>query len=285
MADIIKAYREYAPASRFIGRRYGDHDRVHFSFAHLWMEWFDSQRFKALDPLAKGEWAETFPEAGSYIGLMRMKEGSPFEYWIGLFTPPDTPAPAGFESLDLPETPQGVCWVKGKEPDIYGQEEACIQRLEQEGITPALDREGFLVVQERYQCPRFTKAEEDTRVLDIVVMAEAEAAEELDPAGKFYCAQCRSASDEKICPECGESGTPLQGDDPIYLGELPGRLRNALQIAFGATEIPFNALATLGSGFTLAAGDIFETYKIYVPYTRSEEARAAFERVFEINGE
>ncbi|NLX82268.1 MAG: hypothetical protein GXZ04_00395 [Clostridiales bacterium] len=108
---------------------------------------------------------------------------------------------------------------------------------------------------------------------------------ELDPAGKYYCATCRSAMDEEFCPECHKKGTPLDAQDPVYIGDLPGRLRNALQIAFSATEIPFNAYSTLGTGFTLSAGDIFESYKIYVPYTRSKEAKEAFLRVFEINEE
>ena len=104
-----------------------------------------------------------------------------------------------------------------------------------------------------------------------------------DLSGKSYCATCRQAFEGTRCPDCGKAGSALQADDPIYLGDLPGRYRNALQIAFGAGEIPFNALSNLGSGFTLAAGELFETYRIYVPYERLDEARAAFDSVFTIN--
>lgn len=288
MAEIINSYTEFMPAARFIGKKYGNQDRVQGNFSHLWQEWFQTGRFQALEPLASGEWAEAFPEAGAYIGLMRLKEGA-FEYWIGLFTPPETAVPDGFSALDFQGNTQGVCWVKGLESEIYCQEEACLKQLQQEGFEPGTDGDGYQVMLERYQEPRFTRQDEaGRRVLDVVILGQAmeapiETIEELDPSGLFYCANCRSAGPTKTCAECGHSGTELRGDDPIYLGELPGRLRNALQIAFGATEIPFNALATLGSGFTLSAGDIFESYKIYVPYTRSKEAREAFERVFEIN--
>ena len=106
---------------------------------------------------------------------------------------------------------------------------------------------------------------------------------EVSNEGLYYCANCRKENQEVKCPHCGAKGAPLQMDDPIYIGELPGRLRNALQIAFSATEIPFNAMANLGSGFTLAAGDLFESYRIYVPFERAQEAKAAFKMVFEIN--
>lgn len=89
---------------------------------------------------------------------------------------------------------------------------------------------------------------------------------------EFYCAKCYQAFRGEHCPTCKKSGEPVQADDPILLGELPGPLRNHFQIAFGATGIPFTAMPTLGLGMTMSAGDILETYKIYVPYERSLEA-------------
>lgn len=284
MADIIRVYTEQAPRARLIGRRYGVADRGPAGYAHKWMEWFEGKRFQPLEALVDAAWKQTYPEAGSYLGLMRWQEGGPFEYWIGLALPPYTPAPDGYEALALPEQRLGVCWVKGVEPDIYQQEEAALEELAKQGLKPLTDPEGWQWMMERYQCPRFTGADEaGTRVLDLAAVLQPEAEAPVDLAGKMYCAACRQAYEGKACPECGHSGTPLRADDPIYIGELPGRLRNALQIAFGAGAIPFNALATLGSGFTLSAGDIFETYKIYVPYERAEDAKAAFQSVFDIN--
>lgn len=298
MAEIINVYTESAPESRFIGIKYNEDHRVDGSFAHLWQDWFEHGRFQALEALASDKWAQIYPEAESYVGLMRSADGRDFEYWIGMFTPPDTRVPAGFDSLDMKASRLGVCWVKGTEPDIYCQEERCLERLKLLGETPDTDDDGSLWVMERYQCPRFTETDEQgQKILDLVTIVKARdslagkedaggsAVMEEDAASRKYCASCRLAFTQETCPECKQSGTPLKEDDPIYIGELPGRLRNALQIAFQATEIPFTALPTLGSGFTLTAGDIFETYKVYVPFFRSQEAKKSFEGVFLINDE
>lgn len=293
MATIIKTYTESAPACRFIGLRYGEAQRVDGSFAHLWNSWFAHQRFDALYALLPEGWG--CPEAGSPLGLMRHQEGQPFEYWIGLCLPPDSSVPAGYDSLDLPAMPLGVCWVQGQEPAIYHQDEQALAMLGQMGLQPGLDPAGFFLVMERYQSPRFSKPDEEgQRILDLVFLLEGEVEDPAsdqadiplqDPAGLFYCPACRKAYAGEACPECHKKGSPLDAQDPIFIGELPGRLRNALQIAFGATQIPFNALSSLGSGFTLSAGEIFESYRIYVPFERSDEAKAAFRRVFEINKE
>lgn len=287
MAEIIKTYEEFAPAARFVGRKYGDSDRINGTFAHIWEDWLQSGRFESLRSLMDTGFAESFPEAGSPIGLMRFMENESFEYWVGMFLQPDAAVPEGFEPLDAPETRQAVCLIRGAEPDIYFETEHALAALRGSGYEPLPDTEGFLWVQERYQEERFLEQRPDgLKTLDLVVMvADDDSLEtmELDPAGKFYCAHCHQALPDRGCPACGKRGTPLAADDPILIGELPGRLRNALQIAFSATEIPFNALANLGSGFTMAAGDLFESYRIYVPYARSKEAQAALDSVIRLN--
>lgn len=293
MADIIKTYEEFAPAARFVGRRYTEADRADGTFSRVWDEWLISGRFDTLRGLMGADWAKAFPEAGSPIGLMRLFENGAFEYRIGMFLPPETEAPEGFEFLDAQKTSQAVCLVLGDEPDIYFQAENALSILRDSGYEPLLDEAGCLWVQERYHRERFHQKRPDgLKTLDLVVMvADAQPAAEdggaeimeLDPSGKHYCGHCRQALSGERCPVCGRRGTPLMADDPILIGELPGRLRNALQIAFSATEIPFNALANLGSGFTMAAGDLFETYRIYVPYARSQEAQMVLDSVFRLN--
>ena len=293
MPVIIKVYKETLPGSRFVGIRYGAQHKVDGSFAHLWRGWFEHGRFDALMALSNPEWQAAFPEAGSFIGLMRHSTPGDFEYWIGMFLPPDSPVPAGFDSLAAPAMEAGVCWVRGQEPAIYWQENACLEALREQFSSPRPDQQGQHWVWERYTDQRFTPPDEQgSRVLDMVFMLrelpgdgatdqEEEAMENISDL--HYCPHCRRAYPGEACPECHKKGTALDPQDPIYIGELPGRLRNALQIAFSATEIPFNALSTLGTGFTLSAGDIFESYKIYVPYERSAEAREAFLHVFQIN--
>lgn len=296
MAEIVKIYQEQAPPSRFIGIRYGEDHRLGNSFAHLWQAWFEHRRFEPLERLVGDSWRAAFPEAGSQIGLMRSNYGQAFEYWIGLFLPPGTIPPPGYDSLDAPGMDLSVLLVKGQEPAIYHQVDLALEELKKAGRPAVTDKRGYQWVMERYQHPRFTQVDaQGDRVLDLVVMsgldpamdphARAHDAPDVVPSleGQRYCARCHQAFSARVCPDCGHAGAQLRADDPIYIGELPGRLRNALQIGFGATEIPFNALSNLGSGFTLSAGDLFESYRIYVPYERAEEARAAFQRVLDIN--
>ena len=272
--EIVNVYREAAPPSRFIGKRYTDMDRAGGSFGAKWDEWHQHGWFALLEGLAPPEWAGTFPEAQSYIGLMRWDGGGAMEYWIGLFLPPGTGAPEGFLSIDYPATDLGVCWLKGRMPEIFSREEECLDRMKAEGFTLRQGAHGPEMVAERYQSPRFT--EEDARgnvILDIVAAIEPELG--ADTAGRQYCDRDFLAFEGETCPECKRPGAPLQPDDPIFIGELPGPLRNALQIAFSARDIPFTALPHMGSGFTMAAGDLLETWRVYVPFERSAEADSA----------
>lgn len=280
--DILNAYHEVAPAARFIGCKYTEADRVNGSFSACWEEWFAQGWFARLEALQPYGWHSAYPEGGSYIALMRGSDTQPFEYWIGLFLPPGTPVPQGMEHIDMEPWHMGVCWVKGREPDIYGKELACRERLTAAGFEAWQGPDNAWITLERYQCPRFTQAdEEEQRILDIILRIQPPEGAQAQPAAsvEHYCADCYQAFAGAMCPDCGKSGAPVQPDDPILIGLLPAKFRNAMQIAFSATEIPFTALTTLGSGFTLAAGDIFETYKIYAPYERAAEAAAAMEDV------
>src|SRR5690606_42059855 len=50
---------------------------------------------------------------GAYIGLMR--SAGDFEYWIGMFFPVGTPAPEGYDFVDLPACTFATCWLYGRE--------------------------------------------------------------------------------------------------------------------------------------------------------------------------
>lgn len=279
--EIVNVYAEDAPAARLIGRRYLESDRAGGSFAAAWDECFAQGLFERLEALMPYGWRSAYPEGGSYVGLLRPGADGQTEYWIGMLLPPDTPVPARMAHVDVPAGRMGVCWVKGTEPDIIGRMDACRARLEAEGMTPASGA-GALTM-ERYQCPRFTAPDaEGRKILDVLFRLEQPGQSEpeaFDRGDTRYCGACYAAFAGDACPECGQRGSALEPDDPILIGVLPAKLRNALQIAFAATEIPFTAIPTLGSGFTLAAGDIFETYRVFVPWERAQEAAAAMEGV------
>ena len=166
VAEMIKTYRQSVPAMRFIGKKYSDEDRVNGSFAHKWAEWFAQGWFAELqstfDPKA------LYEDGDATIGLMRWKEGEPFEYWIGVFCPEGTDVPREFLSVDFPPANLGVVWVYGKEPEIYGQEYLCAEVLKKKGYEIVCDEQGAYWFFERYVCPRFTTPDEQGNVvLDI----------------------------------------------------------------------------------------------------------------------
>lgn len=165
MAEIIKAYRQSMPAMRFVGKKYGDGDRVDGSFGPKWGEWFANNWFNAIEQSITEYIKEAYEDCGAYIGLMRWKEGEPFEYWIGMFTHEANPVPDGYEFIDFPKSELGVCWVYGKEPDIYCKEDKCAEKLGEEGCRVIRDGKGAWWFFERYCCPRFTTPDDKGNVI------------------------------------------------------------------------------------------------------------------------
>ena len=160
MATIIKTYKEHLPKLRFIGKRYTDNDRMNGGYGHKWDEWFRNGWFEALEKRGEAEGVEN-----GYLGLMR----SPgFEYWIGMFLPPETPAPDGYECIEMDEGDVGVCWIKGKEEngDIFGMHDQCMEKFKESGMGDfRSSAEGQTVFFERYNCPRFMERDDEGEVI------------------------------------------------------------------------------------------------------------------------
>ena len=135
MAEIIKVYKQSAGAMRFIGKRYTDADRVNGMFGAKWDEWMKNGWLDTIRAGA-GSVEGICADGDAPVGLMRVTEGE-FEYWIGLFAPQDAAVPDGFQYVDFPVGNIGVCWVYGKEPDIYMREGECWERLAKEGYEGA----------------------------------------------------------------------------------------------------------------------------------------------------
>lgn len=159
MAEIIKVYREELPSLRLIGKRYTNSDRgANGSFSGKWGEWFKNGYFGPLEKLG------ALPENGdAYLGLMRITDE--FEYWIGMFFPEGTPVPEGYEYTDFPAGSIGTCWIYGREDngEIFGEKihNKCLEKVKEKGWELTENAVFF----ERYNCPRYTNADEKGNVI------------------------------------------------------------------------------------------------------------------------
>jgi hypothetical protein len=177
---VIKTYRQSVPATRFIGKKYGDEDRPdgHGGFGTQWGEWHEKGWF---DFLAKNCPKADFEDAGAYIGLMRIKENDkheqtePFQYWIGIFFPEGTEVPEGFDYVDFPASDLGVGWLYGKDSYLYAKEHLAAESCGKQEMKIIPDGEGAYWFFERCVCPRFTKPDKrGKKILDICHFIEKE---------------------------------------------------------------------------------------------------------------
>lgn len=167
MADVqvVKVYRQPVPALRFIGIRYGDEDRVNGGFGKKWCEWFRNDRFSEIESQTDQNLKDLYEDGDAYIGLMRVKEGEPFQYWIGIFMPANTPVPEGYSFIDFPPSYWGVSWVYGPDGEVYCKEQLCAEKLQETGMEIAHAPDGACWFFERYTCPRFTVPDEKGNII------------------------------------------------------------------------------------------------------------------------
>lgn len=165
MYEITRSYVQTVPAMRFIGIKYGDEDRVGGGFGQKWGEWFQNNLFQPLEALLTDEFKKEYEDTDAYIGLMRYKEGEPFQYWIGMFSSQGTEVPEGYGYVDIPASKLGVCWLHGPEGELYCKEDKCAERLMQEGQEIIADETGAWWFFERYGCPRFTTPDEEGKII------------------------------------------------------------------------------------------------------------------------
>ena len=158
MAEIIKAFRDPIPAMRFIGKSYAE-------FGH-WGDWFQNDWFTLLENAMGGTRSilDIWENGGAYVGLERRKEGEPFAYWIGMFTPAGTPVPDGFAHMDFGPGYLGTCWIYGKEDEVHDTSR-CRETLEKNGMEIAPDAAGAVLSFENCLCPRYTTPDEQGNVI------------------------------------------------------------------------------------------------------------------------
>ena len=161
MRELIKEYRQSVPALRFIGKKYGD--SAH-GYGAMWGEWFENGWFDIIVKQNDLNAKDIYEDSDAYIGLIGGSgtAENPMEYWIGMFVPENTPIPEGFGYIDFPKSELGICWVYGRENELYGNYNQCIEKLIDEGFEFNADLPWCF---ERYVCPRFTTPDEKGNVI------------------------------------------------------------------------------------------------------------------------
>ena len=174
---VVKTYRQSVPATRFIGKKYGDEDRVNGGFGTQWGEWFANGWNTLLEESCP---KADFEDASAYIGLMRWKgekgeEGfEPFQYWVGMFFAEGAEVPEGFDFVDFPASELGVGWLYGKDSYIYAKEHLAFGACEKQGIRCIPDAQDATWFFERYAAPRCEPDKKGKHILDVCFFAEKE---------------------------------------------------------------------------------------------------------------
>ena len=152
MLTVTRVENEYCKSIQLIGKKY-----TNGGAWGLWWQngWFDIlENTSGLSPL----------NDNGYIGLMR-NPAEGFEYWIGMFFDKETDIPAGFESLDIPDTAFASFRIYGSEQagEIYGEvpHRMCIEILKDNKTDVFSDGLRF----ERYNCPRYTSPDRQGNVI------------------------------------------------------------------------------------------------------------------------
>ncbi len=158
MAEIIKVHKESIPSLRFIGKKYD-------SFGH-WDEWWQNGWFQVIEDAMGGceKILSLWENGGGYIGLERRSEKMPFEYYIGMLTPENTPVPNGFIHIDFMDLNLGTCWIYGKEADVHDTS-LCKQKLLDNGIKLWRDENEAEWSFENCLCPRYTTPDDKNNVI------------------------------------------------------------------------------------------------------------------------
>jgi hypothetical protein len=178
---VTSLYREHMPAIRFIGKRYTTADLdANGLLMDRWNEWFQNGWFNMLGSL---------PGLPGYEGAAHTgyHNGAEISFWIGMMFPQDTPAPEGFDAVDLPAGDMAVCWLRGyrETGELFTPfaRNLCLARIREAGYVMKLDFDGEPCrwTFERYNNRRFFLPDDEGKVVMdycVYVVAREKASEE-----------------------------------------------------------------------------------------------------------
>jgi hypothetical protein len=97
--------------------------------------WQLNRRFNDIEKQSAINLKTLFEGGDAYINLVRKKEGSLSEHWMGMFMPEETEVPQGYETIDFPKMNIGVSCVYGKRDEIVNYETECLNKLIEENFS------------------------------------------------------------------------------------------------------------------------------------------------------
>lgn len=159
---IIKVYKQTIPATRFIGKCFGSGQHPNWGFS-----WGNDVFGKAEGAVGnQAKISAQFEDADVYCGLYyRNTATGAYDGWCGMFLPPDTKVPEGLDFIDFSEQKLGVCWIYGKQSELYNLVRNCPEILLSAGMEIKSDANGYIGHFERDQCPRFTTPDDNGNII------------------------------------------------------------------------------------------------------------------------
>ena len=164
----VNTYRQSVGPMRFIGQKFSSGGEAWDTWGGDLDEFHDNVHTRKIGINLK----ELYEDGDALIGLMCHPNGdhNKFEYWLGYFTPENTPVSEGYECVDFPKMDIGTCWLYGKEEDVMFVEHVAYEKLKEEGYEPITDW-WF----ERYVPMRESADKKGYKIMDICFFVKAEA--------------------------------------------------------------------------------------------------------------
>ncbi|MDR1840217.1 MAG: helix-turn-helix domain-containing protein [Treponema sp.] len=132
-SGIKKVYKQELPALRFIGKKCIETPQT-VKVLNLLDNWQLNRQFDAIEKQSAIDYKTFFEGGDAYINLVRKKEGSLSEHWMGMFMPKGAEVPQGYHAFDFPKMTIAVCRVYGKRDEIADYEKECRNKLTEEGF-------------------------------------------------------------------------------------------------------------------------------------------------------
>ncbi|MDR0495367.1 MAG: hypothetical protein LBG95_07055 [Treponema sp.] len=162
--EFSKVYKQDIPALRFIGIE-RDSNKGGWD-GDVW------DTFGKIEASLGEQLGTVYEDGDAYCSLYRNKEGEPFKWYVGIFTPAGSNVHDGLFYHDFEKSTLGVSWVYGKEDKVHGHWIETKKKLEETGYKVLTDSEGVLWCFERDTHRFVTPDEKGNVITDVCYFVE-----------------------------------------------------------------------------------------------------------------